>query len=161
MSPSKEKEKEAKKKIPPVEVWSGVPDDPLPNDQPWPPGWRKRILERQSGTSKGTKDRYWYTPKQRYALRSMVEVKRFLEALSQCDGNEDKAMAKISLKTASPKKNKPSSSQAPDADNKRKKKKKKTEKEEKSPVAASGTAAVASSTVAAAAAAVKSSAASE
>ena len=46
-------------------------------------GWTKKIFERSSGNSKGHTDRYWFTPTQQYKLRSMKEVHRFFDALSQ------------------------------------------------------------------------------
>jgi Methyl-CpG binding domain len=41
--------------------------------------WRKRIVQRVSGTSRGRLDRYWYTPIHRYQFRSLVAVRFFLE----------------------------------------------------------------------------------
>jgi hypothetical protein len=78
-------------------IWEGKPDEKLEGG--WPSGWIKRIYERQEGASKGTKDRYWYTPIQKYKLRSMVEVKKFLKALADHDGDE--IMAKKKFKSYS------------------------------------------------------------
>lgn len=74
---------------PAVEVWSGEPNEPLEGG--WPAGWTKRIFERPSGATKGSHDRYWYTPITKRKLRSMVEVKRFIAALGKSEGNEDEA----------------------------------------------------------------------
>lgn len=46
----------------------------------WPQGWRKDVYERQSGGTKGDRDRYWFTPSNR-KLRSLAEVKRYMAAL--------------------------------------------------------------------------------
>ena len=78
------------------EVYSGLPDDPIPGG--WPPGWIKKKVLRTAGTMKGKADPYWYTPKLRIKLRSMAGVKRFFTALSQCNGDEDKAFTMIGRK---------------------------------------------------------------
>lgn len=72
-----------------VEVYSGEPNEPLEGG--WPPGWTKKIFERPSGATKGTHDRYWYTPITKRKLRSMIEVNRFLAALGESNGDEDEA----------------------------------------------------------------------
>jgi hypothetical protein len=74
-----------------IEVWSGKPDEPLPGG--WPDGWTKKIFERPSGKTKGSHDRYWYTPVTKRKFRSMVEVNRFMAALLQSKGDEDAAWA--------------------------------------------------------------------
>ena len=74
---------------PAIEVWSGEPNEPLEGG--WPAGWTKKIFERPSGATKGTHDRYWYTPITKRKLRSMVEVNRFLAALEKSQGDEDEA----------------------------------------------------------------------
>ena len=71
-------------------VWTGPPDEPL--DGGWPKGWTKHIYERSSGATKGGRDRYWFTPVLNRKLRSMVEVKRFMAALKQSDGDETMAV---------------------------------------------------------------------
>ncbi|KAG7340564.1 methyl-CpG binding domain containing protein [Nitzschia inconspicua] len=76
-------------RLPPQMVWEGTPDECI--DGGWPTGWIKRLYERKGGASKGHMDRYWYTPKHRYKLRSMVEVGRFMTALQQCNGDEEAA----------------------------------------------------------------------
>lgn len=72
-----------------IEVWSGEPNEPLEGG--WPTGWTKKIFERPSGATKGSHDRYWYTPITKRKLRSMVEVKRFIEALGKSNGDENQA----------------------------------------------------------------------
>jgi hypothetical protein len=57
----------------------------------WPAGWRKSVVQRQSGATAGMQDRYWYTPTLGYKLRSMVEVKRFMAALADAKGDEKEA----------------------------------------------------------------------
>lgn len=68
------------------EVWSGLPDDALEGG--WPDGWVKKTFQRQSGKTAGTKDSYWYSPVHRVKLRSITDVKKFLAALVQCNGDE-------------------------------------------------------------------------
>ena len=80
----------------PNEVYSGPPDDPLEGG--WPPGWIKKAILRTAGVAKGKADRYWYTPKLGFKLRSLSVVKRFIAALKVCDGDEDKAFTMIGRK---------------------------------------------------------------
>ena len=70
----------------PLPIWEGPPDEALEGG--WPDGWVKKVFQRKSGQSKGSTDRYWYTPIQKYKLRSMVEVKKFIRALEQYGGDE-------------------------------------------------------------------------
>ena len=72
----------------PVEVYRGPPTEDLPGG--WPEGWCKIMVERQGGDTKGTKDRYWYSPGN-HKFRSMIEVKKFLKALQECGGDESQA----------------------------------------------------------------------
>lgn len=72
-----------------IEVWSGKPDEPLAGG--WPDGWTKKVFERPSGKTKGTKDGYWYTPVTKRKLRSMTEVKNFMAALLTSKGDEEAA----------------------------------------------------------------------
>ena len=81
--------KRATGKPTPKLVFEGEPDEALEGG--WPEGWTKKTYQRMSGASKGGHDRYWYTPKTQFKLRSMVEVRRFLRALDQTNGDEDKA----------------------------------------------------------------------
>ncbi len=75
------------------EVWSGLPTEKL--DGGWPDGWTKKTYERQSGKTAGSTDSYWYSPITQVRLRSMAEVKRFLNALAQCNGDESLAWKQI------------------------------------------------------------------
>jgi hypothetical protein len=81
-----------------VEVFHGPPDEPLEGG--WPPGWTKKVYERAGGDiqTKGRQDRYWYTPGHQYKLRSLVEVKRFIQALQAYSGDETKAFSEIKKK---------------------------------------------------------------
>ena len=54
-----------------------------------------KVFVRNNGATKGTKDRYWYSPNEKYKLRSMVQVKKFLKALAENKGDEKKAKAAI------------------------------------------------------------------
>ena len=80
----------------PNEVYSGPPDDYLEGG--WPPGWIKKAVMRTVGVQKGKADRYWYTPKLGFKLRSLSGVKRFIAALKECDGDEDQAFTMIGRK---------------------------------------------------------------
>lgn len=80
-------------KAPATEVSCGPPDEPIEGG--WPDGWIKRTFERQSGATKGSRDRYWYTPITQKKLRSMVEVKRFMTALQEGGGDEGYAWKKL------------------------------------------------------------------
>jgi hypothetical protein len=86
----------SKKRAIPREISSGPPDEPMEGG--WPAGWRKSVVQRQAGATKGTKDRYWYTPTQEYKLRSMVEVKRFMKALADAKGDEKEAWGVLKYK---------------------------------------------------------------
>ena len=68
-----------------------IPDEPLEGG--WPPGWTKKVYERASGKTKGDRDRYWYSPVNKYKFRSMVEVRKYLELLQKTSGDEDEAWA--------------------------------------------------------------------
>jgi hypothetical protein len=73
-------------------VWEGVPEETYPGPgNIWPNGWLKRLYERKGGATKGTKDRYWYSPVLAVKLRSMVEVKRFVAALEMYGDDEEQA----------------------------------------------------------------------
>jgi hypothetical protein len=89
------------------------PIEPL--DGGWPDGWSRIVCQRKNGASAGQLDRYWFSPKEKIKLRSMVEVSKFIALLSQCGGNEIEA--KRCLKNAT----KPNN----DATESRKKKQKK------------------------------------
>lgn len=86
------------RKGPTAPIWVGAPTEDL--DGGWPEGWIKKIFERKSGKTKGGTDRYWFSPDQNYKLRSMIEVKKFMKALEQTNGDEvaaKKLMASIVL----------------------------------------------------------------
>jgi len=70
-------------------VWEGPPDEDI--DGGWPKGWLKKVFARKNGASKGSTDRYWYSPKESFKLRSMVQVKKFLKALKETKGDEKMA----------------------------------------------------------------------
>jgi hypothetical protein len=53
--------------------------------------WVKKVFARKNGASKGATDRYWYSPKQKFKLRSMVQVRKFLKALAETKGDEKRA----------------------------------------------------------------------
>jgi hypothetical protein len=54
-------------------------------------GWLKKGFKRQSGETVQRVDYYWYSPKEKYRLRSMMEVKRFTLALQAYNGDEKSA----------------------------------------------------------------------
>jgi len=55
--------------------------------------WVKKVYARKNGASKGTTDRYWFSPKEKFKLRSLVQVKKFLTALAKTNGDEIQAKA--------------------------------------------------------------------
>ncbi|CAJ1955197.1 unnamed protein product [Cylindrotheca closterium] len=57
----------------------------------WPEGWVKRVFERASGATKGSTDKYWYSPINGIKLRSIMEVRRFMKALEMKKGDEIEA----------------------------------------------------------------------
>ena len=61
----------------------------------WPDGWTMEIYERQSGRTKGMTDKYFFSPKKKYRLRSMVEVERFLEEMVEHKGDETIAFYEV------------------------------------------------------------------
>lgn len=71
------------------EVESGPPTEPLEGG--WPAGWIRRTFERQSGGTKGSTDKYWYSPMTNKKFRSMAEIKRFFVHLKACRGDEEAA----------------------------------------------------------------------
>lgn len=73
----------------PVPIWEGEPNEKIEGG--WPDGWVKKIFARKHGASKGATDRYWYSPNKKIKLRSLVEVKKFLKALIDTNGDEQKA----------------------------------------------------------------------
>ena len=81
-----------------IEVYRGKPIEPLDDidTESFPDGWIKLITKRTSGKLIGKLDPYWLTPKMKYRLRSMVEVKKFLIALEYCKGDE--VVAKMNMK---------------------------------------------------------------
>jgi len=69
--------------------WTGPPNEDI--DGGWPKGWVKKVFARKNGASKGSTDRYWYSPEEKFKLRSIVQVKKFLKALVETKGDEKKA----------------------------------------------------------------------
>ena len=76
-------------KVKRVEIYRGPPDDVLAGG--WPEGWTKVIMQRQGGATKGSKDKYWHSPKG-HKFSSKVQVQKFLKALVQTQGNETAAI---------------------------------------------------------------------
>jgi hypothetical protein len=74
-----------------VEVSSGVPTESLGEGLAWPEGWTKTTRKRMGGKSAGTYDSYWISPRSKFKLRSIPEVKRFLAALQMDGGDEQLA----------------------------------------------------------------------
>ncbi|CAB9504965.1 CpG-binding domain protein 3 [Seminavis robusta] len=72
----------------PEEVYRGPPSEVLEGG--WPPGWIKTEVKRRNGTSSGHRDRYWYSPGGK-KFRSMVEIKKFMVALTIESGDEEAA----------------------------------------------------------------------
>jgi hypothetical protein len=76
-------------------VWEGVPNDVVSFDIDWSTGWMKRSFARRSGASKGSIDRYWYTPQKHFKLRSLKEVERFVRFCAENNNNEDLAFKSL------------------------------------------------------------------
>ena len=83
-------------------VWSGEPDEQFYpfNKEPinWPPGWKKQVFQRASGGTQGATDRYWYTPKQSYKLRSLKEVYNFFACMERNENDETRAWKALKKK---------------------------------------------------------------
>ena len=73
-------------RLPAKEIYSGPA-----TEAGVPPGWTKKIFERQSGQSKGHQDRYWYSPVHKMKFRSLTEIKRFVPLLEAAGGDEKAA----------------------------------------------------------------------
>ena len=84
------------RRLPAKEVFSGPPNEPLEGG--WPPGWIKKVVERQTGASAGGTDRYWYSPQTNKKFRSMAEIKRFMAHLKAYGGDEDAAWIRFKAK---------------------------------------------------------------
>jgi Methyl-CpG binding domain len=76
---------------PAIEISNGPPDEILQIPGGWPPGWTRKVFERQSGASKGHRDRYWYSPKKSYKFRSIKNVLEFLADMVTTGGDEELA----------------------------------------------------------------------
>lgn len=63
----------------------------------WPEGWTRILVQRinSNTATAGRLDRYWVTPTERFKLRSLVEVQRFLAALTECNGDEKEAKKRM------------------------------------------------------------------
>mmetsp|Transcript_54578 Transcript_54578/g.132543 ORF Transcript_54578/g.132543 Transcript_54578/m.132543 type:complete len:321 (-) Transcript_54578:1173-2135(-) len=78
-----------------VLAYEGKPDVDIEGG--WPKGWTMKKYTRMSGATKGGTDRYWFTPEKKYKLRSMVQVKKFIDAMKKgkTKGDEEKSLAAI------------------------------------------------------------------
>jgi len=77
-------------RTPAVLLWEGPPEEDLGTEAGWPPGWVKKVFQRTSGTSAGSRDRYWFSPGGR-KFRSMVQIRNFLELVEKHNGDEEAA----------------------------------------------------------------------
>ena len=57
----------------------------------WPEGWEQSIMERQGGSSKGSKDSYFYSPGGKRKFTSLVKVQNYLKNLKMEGTTEDEA----------------------------------------------------------------------
>ena len=97
-----------------VEVSSGIPNDSLGDGLAWPEGWTKTTRKRLGGKSAGTYDSYWISPRSKFKLRSIPEVKRFLAALQMHGGDEQLARREFrKKKTTLPSQSQPQSQPPP------------------------------------------------
>jgi hypothetical protein len=87
---------QANKKKAPTLIWKDQAED-------LPEGWIQEIYKRESGASKGCKDKHWISPEERIKFRSWVQVTKFLSALKTTRGNEEEAN-KLRKKTIKPRK---------------------------------------------------------
>jgi len=81
-----------------VVIYEGPPTKPLDVPGGWPKNWFERTYRRMSGATKGGEDSYWYTPLHQKKLRSIKNVKIFLELLKRYDGDEEIAYSKLPTK---------------------------------------------------------------
>ena len=75
-------------------VYMGPPKSDRKNGK-WPEGWTMEIYKRLSGLYKGQMDKYFFSPKKKYKLRSMVEVERFLEEMTKHNDDETIAIQEV------------------------------------------------------------------
>jgi hypothetical protein len=75
----------------PKEVATVPAPEPEFADNKYGKGWIRKEFLRASGATKGTTDKYWYSPKMQHRLRSMAEVRRFLKCLEAKEGDEEEA----------------------------------------------------------------------
>jgi hypothetical protein len=75
--------------------YSGPPLKPLEEGLEWPPGWEVRITTLKS--KNGRTETNYYTPIRKYRLRSIGQVKMFIAALKECNGDEYKARYKAGI----------------------------------------------------------------
>ena len=87
----------SKKRRSSILLWKGPPDDDLGDDQVWPDGWMKHIKKRTTGQMEGKKDPFWVSPAGR-TLRSMNEVRRYLQAMADTNNDEDAAFQQFKKK---------------------------------------------------------------
>lgn len=84
-------------RLKPLLLYEGPPDPKFLAGflEQWPAGWIQRVFQRQSGSSRGLTDHYWYSPVMGYKLRSVVELKKFLTALQRFQNDENKAWSSL------------------------------------------------------------------
>ena len=70
------------------EAYRGPPTEEI--DGGWPPGWIKTEVPRKTTGPSRSRDKYWFSPGGK-KFRSMIEVKKFIAALSQVKGDENEA----------------------------------------------------------------------
>jgi len=70
----------------PMEVFNGPAPDIGPD-------WTLKRLKRMGGATKGTEDRYWFSPQLKKKFRSKTEIKKFKDALERLGANGDEETA--------------------------------------------------------------------
>jgi hypothetical protein len=78
--------------------YEGPPRKPLNVPGGWPKGWTEQSYIRMSGATKGDSDSYWFTPENQIRIRSIKNVKLFLQCLDRCKGDEQAAYKMLPTK---------------------------------------------------------------
>lgn len=80
----------------PEKIYDGPPNCELGGGYEWTPGWRQETYRRANGESRGGIDSYWFSPQIGLRLRSKVSIRRFMDRIRACGGDEK--MARVGFK---------------------------------------------------------------
>jgi hypothetical protein len=67
----------------------GTPDENLRFGLKWPPGWMRAMSKRRSGATIGKVDKYYFSPLNKFKLRSLREVEVFIQAQQEETGGDE------------------------------------------------------------------------